>query len=96
MYPVFTSFVVICLVLNLAGKIVSMRITLKTIFTFPLKIDTLIFRLQKQGMNASQAYEYFVLRAQKIALSHGYECINWYRILFMRILYSVCVSRVTL
>ncbi|XP_058183164.1 beta-hexosaminidase 3-like isoform X2 [Rhododendron vialii] len=33
--------------------------------------------LQKQGMNASQAYEYFVLRAQEIALSHGYECINW-------------------
>ncbi|XP_058183166.1 beta-hexosaminidase 3-like isoform X1 [Rhododendron vialii] len=33
--------------------------------------------LKKQGMNASQAYEYFVLRAQKIALSHGYECVNW-------------------
>lgn len=28
-------------------------------------------------MNASEAYEYFVLRAQKIALSHGYEIVNW-------------------
>ncbi|KAL8052281.1 hypothetical protein ABFX02_06G201804 [Erythranthe guttata] len=33
--------------------------------------------LQKNGMNASEAYQYFVLRAQKIALSHGYEIINW-------------------
>ncbi|KDP32489.1 hypothetical protein JCGZ_13414 [Jatropha curcas] len=33
--------------------------------------------LEKHGMNASQAYQYFVLRAQKIALSHGYEIINW-------------------
>ncbi|KAG5532765.1 hypothetical protein RHGRI_027161 [Rhododendron griersonianum] len=36
-----------------------------------------VILLQKQGMNASQGYEYFVLRAQEIALSHGYECINW-------------------
>nr|XP_018676064.1 PREDICTED: LOW QUALITY PROTEIN: beta-hexosaminidase 3-like [Musa acuminata subsp. malaccensis] len=28
-------------------------------------------------MNESQGYKYFVLRAQKIALSHGYEVINW-------------------
>ncbi|XP_026432864.1 beta-hexosaminidase 3-like [Papaver somniferum] len=33
--------------------------------------------LHKHQMNASQAYEYFVLRAQKIALSHGYEIVNW-------------------
>lgn len=33
--------------------------------------------LKKHGMNESEAYEYFVLRAQKIALSHGYEIINW-------------------
>lgn len=33
--------------------------------------------LEKQGFNESQAYEYFVLRAQKIAVSHGYEVINW-------------------
>ncbi|KAK9291724.1 hypothetical protein L1049_019673 [Liquidambar formosana] len=33
--------------------------------------------LSKHGMNESQAYEYFVLRAQKIALSHGYEIVNW-------------------
>lgn len=31
----------------------------------------------QQGYNESKAYEYFVLRAQKIALSHGYEMINW-------------------
>lgn len=33
--------------------------------------------LKKHGMNGSDAYQYFVLRAQKIALSHGYEIINW-------------------
>ncbi|KAG8380367.1 hypothetical protein BUALT_Bualt06G0008100 [Buddleja alternifolia] len=33
--------------------------------------------LQKNGLNGSEAYQYFVLRAQKIALSHGYEIINW-------------------
>lgn len=34
-------------------------------------------RLKKNGMNESEAYQYFVLRAQKIALSHGYEIVNW-------------------
>ncbi|KAG2713485.1 hypothetical protein I3760_04G178100 [Carya illinoinensis] len=33
--------------------------------------------LTKHSMNESQAYQYFVLRAQNIALSHGYEIINW-------------------
>ncbi|KAL3654005.1 Beta-hexosaminidase 3 [Castilleja foliolosa] len=33
--------------------------------------------LQRRGMNVSEGYEYFVLRAQKIALSRGYEIINW-------------------
>ncbi|XP_077228004.1 beta-hexosaminidase 3-like [Tasmannia lanceolata] len=33
--------------------------------------------LRKQGLNETQAYEYFVLRAQKIALAHGYEIVNW-------------------
>lgn len=33
--------------------------------------------LKKNKMNESGAYEYFVLRAQKIAISHGYEVINW-------------------
>ncbi|KAL5580075.1 hypothetical protein UlMin_012517 [Ulmus minor] len=33
--------------------------------------------LRKHGMNGSDAYQYFVLRAQKIALSHGYEIVNW-------------------
>lgn len=33
--------------------------------------------LAKNGLNPSEAYKYFVLRAQKIALSHGYEPINW-------------------
>ncbi|KAL0402584.1 UNVERIFIED_CONTAM: Beta-hexosaminidase 3 [Sesamum latifolium] len=33
--------------------------------------------LRRHGMNGSEAYQYFVLRAQKIALSHGYEIINW-------------------
>ncbi|WOL17887.1 hypothetical protein Cni_G26680 [Canna indica] len=33
--------------------------------------------MNKHGMNATGAYKYFVLRAQKIALSHGYEVINW-------------------
>ncbi|XP_077225335.1 beta-hexosaminidase 3-like isoform X1 [Tasmannia lanceolata] len=33
--------------------------------------------LNKKGLNESEAYEYFVLRAQKIALSHGYEMVNW-------------------
>lgn len=37
-----------------------------------------IYRLHKNRMNVSEAYEYFVLRAQKIALSHGYDIINWY------------------
>ena len=29
-------------------------------------------------MNASDAYRDFVLRSQKIAISHGYDIINWY------------------
>ncbi|KAE8663018.1 Beta-hexosaminidase 3 [Hibiscus syriacus] len=33
--------------------------------------------LKRHRMNESQAYEYFVLRAQNIALSHGYEIVNW-------------------
>ncbi|KAG6598926.1 Beta-hexosaminidase 3, partial [Cucurbita argyrosperma subsp. sororia] len=33
--------------------------------------------LRKQGMKESDAYKYFVLQAQKIALSHGYELVNW-------------------
>ncbi|XP_059628590.1 beta-hexosaminidase 3 [Cornus florida] len=33
--------------------------------------------LQKHKMNESDAYQYFVLRAQRIALSHGYEIVNW-------------------
>ncbi|KAG6503367.1 beta-hexosaminidase 3-like [Zingiber officinale] len=33
--------------------------------------------LNKHGMNESEAYKYFVLRAQKIAISHGYEVVNW-------------------
>ncbi|XP_059431888.1 beta-hexosaminidase 3 [Corylus avellana] len=33
--------------------------------------------LTKHRMNESQAYQYFVLRAQNIALSHGYELVNW-------------------
>ncbi|CAL5094964.1 unnamed protein product [Urochloa decumbens] len=33
--------------------------------------------LIQHGMNESDAYRYFVLRAQKIAISHGYDIINW-------------------
>ncbi|PIN10376.1 Beta-N-acetylhexosaminidase [Handroanthus impetiginosus] len=33
--------------------------------------------LWRNGLNGSEAYQYFVLRAQKMALSHGYEIINW-------------------
>jgi len=33
--------------------------------------------LMQHGMNESDAYRYFVLRAQKIAISHGYDIINW-------------------
>lgn len=33
--------------------------------------------METHKMNGSDAYQYFVLRAQKIALSHGYEIINW-------------------
>ncbi|XP_008788259.1 beta-hexosaminidase 3 isoform X1 [Phoenix dactylifera] len=33
--------------------------------------------LKEHRMNESGGYQYFVLRAQKIALSHGYEVINW-------------------
>ncbi|KNA16254.1 hypothetical protein SOVF_090820 [Spinacia oleracea] len=33
--------------------------------------------LQTHRMVGKQAYQYFVLRAQKIAISHGYEIINW-------------------
>ncbi|GMN46842.1 hypothetical protein TIFTF001_016024 [Ficus carica] len=33
--------------------------------------------LREHGMNGSEAYEYFVLRAQNIALSYGYEIVNW-------------------
>ncbi|KAJ3678126.1 hypothetical protein LUZ60_001929 [Juncus effusus] len=33
--------------------------------------------LQKHKMNESDGYQYFVLRAQQIAISHGYDIINW-------------------
>ncbi|WZZ06208.1 hypothetical protein YC2023_092129 [Brassica napus] len=33
--------------------------------------------LKKHRKTEAEAYEYFVLRAQKIASSHGYEIINW-------------------
>ncbi|XP_073000288.1 beta-hexosaminidase 3 [Typha latifolia] len=33
--------------------------------------------LHKHHMNGSDAYRFFVLQAQKIALSHGYDIINW-------------------
>ncbi|PIA41399.1 hypothetical protein AQUCO_02200071v1 [Aquilegia coerulea] len=33
--------------------------------------------LTKHGLNETEAYQYFVLRAQQIAISHGYEIINW-------------------
>ncbi|KAJ6317904.1 hypothetical protein OIU76_013451 [Salix suchowensis] len=33
--------------------------------------------LKEHRMNGLQAYQYFVLRAQKIALSHGFEIVNW-------------------
>ncbi|XP_022966042.1 beta-hexosaminidase 3-like [Cucurbita maxima] len=33
--------------------------------------------VRKKGMNESDAHKYFVLRAQNIALSHGYELVNW-------------------
>ncbi|KAL6909977.1 hypothetical protein ACP4OV_001235 [Aristida adscensionis] len=36
-----------------------------------------MYRLIQHGMNESDAYRYFVLRAQKIAISHGYDVINW-------------------
>lgn len=41
-------------------------------------LTTWIYRLTQHRMNESQAYQYFVLRAQNIALSHGYEIVNWY------------------
>ncbi|KAL6909976.1 hypothetical protein ACP4OV_001234 [Aristida adscensionis] len=34
--------------------------------------------LNQNDMNESDAYRYFVLRAQQIAISHGYDIINWY------------------
>lgn len=33
--------------------------------------------LNRHKLNESEAYKYFVLRTQKIALSHGYDPINW-------------------
>ncbi|XP_038721444.1 beta-hexosaminidase 3-like [Tripterygium wilfordii] len=33
--------------------------------------------LEEKGMNELQAYQHFVLRVQNIALSHGYEVVNW-------------------
>ncbi|OVA10637.1 Glycoside hydrolase family 20 [Macleaya cordata] len=45
--------------------------------TFGLSNLVMMCRLRKHRMNESEAYQYFVLRAQKIALSHGYEIVNW-------------------
>ncbi|WCJ38929.1 beta-hexosaminidase 3 [Euphorbia peplus] len=33
--------------------------------------------LKEHHMNESEGYQYFVLRAQKIAISHGYDIVNW-------------------
>eukprot|EP01018_Ginkgo_biloba_P003049 Gb_31944 [translate_table: standard] len=44
---------------------------------FTDKLQNPLDRLTQKGFNESDAYKYFVLRAQKIAISHGYEPINW-------------------
>ncbi|KAL3507297.1 hypothetical protein ACH5RR_032679 [Cinchona calisaya] len=33
--------------------------------------------LEKKGLNESEAYQYFVLEAQRMASSYGYDIINW-------------------
>nr|XP_027119180.1 beta-hexosaminidase 3-like isoform X1 [Coffea arabica] len=33
--------------------------------------------LKEQGLNGDEAYQYFVLKAQEIALSYGYKIVNW-------------------
>nr|DAD17750.1 TPA_asm: hypothetical protein HUJ06_019213 [Nelumbo nucifera] len=38
---------------------------------------TLCWAFGRHRMNESDAYKYFVLRAQHIALSHGFEIVNW-------------------
>jgi hypothetical protein len=35
-------------------------------------------RLKKQNMTTKDAYEYFVLKAQDIALSKNWSPVNWY------------------
>lgn len=54
-----------------------LAITFAKFFLSCYNAPSWLVRLKKQGFNASQAYEYFVLRAQKIALSLGYEVVNW-------------------
>ncbi|KAH0919580.1 LOW QUALITY PROTEIN: hypothetical protein HID58_027240 [Brassica napus] len=54
-------------------------------FTFKISARSLslnlstweVTKLKKHRKTEAEAYEYFVLRAQKIASSHGYEIINW-------------------
>ncbi|KAF5959079.1 hypothetical protein HYC85_000288 [Camellia sinensis] len=62
---------------GLHEKNVSTRITWENHSHTSTKTNSLTFRLQKHALNESEAYQYFVLRAQKIALSYGYEIINW-------------------
>ena len=47
-----------------------------------------ICRLQDHDMTAQDAYQYFVLRAQQIAISKNWTPVNWY----VLILYLIFVT----
>lgn len=46
-------------------------------FLISNSLPNILCRLKTHKKNESGAYEYFVLRAQKIAVSHGYDVVNW-------------------
>lgn len=67
-----------------------------------LYIDYLICRLQDRNMTAKDAYQYFVLKAQEIAISKNWNPVNWYVLIYINeivcylnlilLLYCVCIS----
>lgn len=50
--------------------------------TFILSINYSMCRLQDRNMTAKDAYQYFVLKAQEIAISKSWTPVNWYVLIY--------------
>jgi hypothetical protein len=72
-----------------------------TLITLTLYIYYLMCRLQDRNMTAKDAYQYFVLKAQEVAISKNWTPVNWYVLIYVNdvvcyvnlifLLYCLCV-----